>query len=340
MIEVRDLSLNLKGFSLSQINLRVNPGEYFVILGPTGCGKTVLLETIVGLYHPDQGRIWVGGREVTDLPPEKRQIGFVYQDYALFPHMSVARNIGFGLKSEASRIDQMADLLGISHLLHRYPKNLSGGEQQKVALGRALVREPRALLLDEPLSALDPNSREGTREELKNIAQKLGSTTVHVTHDFEEALFLGDRIGVMNEGMILQVGSPEDVFRRPNCEFVANFTGAKNLFKGRIKIVDGLCRVDTGKLKIEAVTNRRGQVYLSVRPEDILLSTGPIKSSARNNFRGRITQILEKGALVQVMVDVGEVFAVLVTKLSLDEMKLKVGLSAFISFKASAVNVF
>jgi len=339
MIEVRRLCLNLKGFSLNQIDLKVNPQEYFVILGPTGCGKTVLLETIVGMYHPDQGEILIGGREVVGLPPEQRGIGFVYQDYALFPHMSVERNIGFGLKKAKSKIKKMADLLGISHLLHRYPESLSGGEQQKVALGRTLVREPRALLLDEPLSALDPNSRESTRGELKSLHGRLGLTTVHVTHDFEEALFLGDRIGVMNEGRILQVGSPEEVFRRPNCEFVAGFVGVKNLFRGRVSHHDGIERVNLGELSIDVVTQKRGEVYVTVRPEDILLSERPIKSSARNNFKGEITNIMDKGPLVQIDVDVGKPFSVLITKRTFDEMKLKPGMSAYIFFKTASVHI-
>ncbi|RLG70326.1 MAG: hypothetical protein DRO11_06430, partial [Methanobacteriota archaeon] len=205
-LQIEDLWVDLAEFRLCEVNLDIAAGEYFVILGPTGAGKTVLLETIAGLHRPLRGRIVLAGQDITHAPPERRNIGFVYQDYALFPHLNVAQNIAFGLKLRGmgrsdveERVAAISELLRIQHLLHRMPEALSGGEAQRVALARALVIEPELLLLDEPLSALDPETREALQQELGQIHQKLGTTTIHVTHNFEEAVALGDRIAVLRE---------------------------------------------------------------------------------------------------------------------------------------------
>ena len=236
MIQVKNLRVDLGDFTLRDINLNIERGEYFVILGPTGAGKTVLLESIAGLYPTESGQIWLRGKEVTRVEPEKRNISIVYQDHALFPHLSVAENIVFGLKIHRQTRQQLretlnwlSDLLGIAHLLDRRPNTLSGGEQQKVALARALSIKPELLLLDEPLSALDPETREEVQKELRQLHNQLRVTTIHVTHDFEEAIALGDRIAVLGEGCIKQIGTPEKIFRQPNSEFVARFTVARNL---------------------------------------------------------------------------------------------------------------
>ena len=236
MIEVKNAFKELGEFSLRGVDLRVETGEYFVVLGPTGAGKTVLLECIAGLYWLDGGEVWLDGREVTDLDPEFRNVGYVPQDYVLFPHMSLRSNIEFSLTlTDAPRPDvdarvlELANALGIEHLLERSPRTLSGGEQQRGALARALAPSPAVLLLDEPLSALD----EGTRAELSSlltrISQDLGTTVIHVCHNFEEALDLADRCAVMREGLILQVGPPAHVFRKPANGFLARFVGAYNL---------------------------------------------------------------------------------------------------------------
>jgi len=221
VINVKNLCVDLGDFVLKDINLTVNKGEYFIILGPTGAGKTVLLESIAGLYPIKSGGIWLKGKEVTRTAPEKRGISIVYQDHALFPHLSVKDNIIFGLRLHkwashdiATTLSEIAGLLGISHLLPRKPNTLSGGEQQKVALARALSIQPQVLLLDEPLSALDPESREGVQQELRQIHNELKVTTIHVTHDFEEAIALGERIAVLGEGYVKQIGTPEEIFRQ------------------------------------------------------------------------------------------------------------------------------
>jgi len=385
-VQVTDLWVNLREFRLREIDLRIAPGEYFVILGPTGAGKTVLLEAIAGLHQLRRGRVLIDGEDVTTAPPERRGIGFVYQDYALFPHLDVRGNIAFGLRLRKlgrdvveERVSSIAQLLSIDHLLHRSPTTLSGGERQRVALARALVVEPRLLLLDEPLSALDPAMREELQRELARLHRQLATTTIHVTHDFEEAVTLGDRIAVVNEGRIAQTGSPQDIFRRPASEFVAHFVGARNVFQGEIR--DEGDREDEHRvfhvagLGIAAVTRLTGRVHGSIRPEDIVLSRKPLPSSARNSFRGRITHITDKGAIVYVTADVADAerasvpdrppdclqsaspspspspspsaasvapldFTCMITRTSLEEMELREGMRVYLTFKASAVHIF
>jgi molybdate transport system ATP-binding protein/molybdate/tungstate transport system ATP-binding protein len=241
MIAIKNLKVDLGGFLLQNINLDIGPGEYFIVLGPTGAGKTVLLESIAGLYPVLEGEVWIGDKKITGLSPEKREIGIVYQDQGLFPHLSVEKNIAFGLKmrkcpkNEAkAKIDAIADMVGASHLLKRSPVTLSGGEKQKVALARALVTEPKVLLLDEPLSALDPETRERMQEELREIHRRIALMVIHVTHDFEEAIALGHRVAVLNDGRIAQIGTPEEFLRRPSSEFVARFALTRNILSGRV----------------------------------------------------------------------------------------------------------
>jgi molybdopterin-binding protein len=232
-------------------------------------------------------------------------------------------------------------MLDIKHLLHRRPSTLSGGEQQRTALARALVVEPRLLLLDEPLSALDPGSRESLRRELGRVQRQLATTTIHVTHDFEEAVALGDRIAVMNEGLIVQVGSPEEIFRKPASKFVARFVGVRNIFPGIARQgEDGHGMLSLDGVEFLVVTDLEGPVHGSVRPEDIVISKEPLRSSAQNSFAGRVTGIADRGVLVWVTVRVPPEFTCMITRRSLEEMELKEGMEVYISFKTSAVHVF
>jgi molybdopterin-binding protein len=348
MITIRDLKVNLGDFLLQNINLDIKPGEYFIILGPTGAGKTVLLEAIAGLYPVLEGKVSIGGREITRLNPEKRGIGIVYQDQALFPHLSVEENIAFGLKMRKcpkdetkAKLNAMAEIVGISHLLKRSPVTLSGGEKQKVALARALVTEPRVLLLDEPLSALDPETKERMQGELREVHRRVKVTIIHVTHDFEEAIALGHRVAVLNDGCIAQIGTPEEFLRQPSSEFVARFALSRNIFSGTAE--DGHDRsaiIDIGGVRIRAITETRGEVRLSLRPEDILISLEPLQSTARNCFQGVVSEIADRGSVIYITVTLPPDFISIITRQAFDELELRKGVRVWITFKASAIHVF
>lgn len=348
MIQIKNLCVNLGDFLLRDINLDVGTGEYFIILGPTGAGKTVLLESIAGLYPVKSGEIWLREKDVTQLEPEKRNISIVYQDNVLFPHLSVAENITFGLKLQRrshqelrEALDWLSDLLGITSLLQRSPVTLSGGEQQKVALARALSVKPELLLLDEPLSALDPETREGVQRELNQLHNRLKVTTIHVTHDFEEAIALGDRIAVLGEGRIKQIGTPTQIFRQPNSEFVARFAMVRNILTGDVVDTgDGKLTFRTEGTDIVVVTDLRGKLRASIRPEDILISPEQLYSSARNSFCGTITSVIDKGSTLYLTVTLPPDFICLVTRRSFEDMGLAEGQKVYITFKASAVHIF
>jgi len=348
MIAVRNLYVDLGDFTLHDASLDIKPGEYFIILGPTGSGKTVLLESIAGLYTPERGQIFIDGREITRLEPEKRGISIVYQDQVLFPHLNVRDNITFGLrlrKEKKAEVEQvlawLVKLLDIGHLLHRQPDTLSGGERQKVAIARALSIRPRLLLLDEPLSALDSENREAVQQELRRIHDELGVTTVHVTHDFEEAIALADRIAVIGNGRVQQVGTPEQIFRQPNSEFVARFAMVRNILSGEVvRDGDDEAGFKTDGITISVVTGLDGPAHASLRPEDVLVSHAPFPSSARNSFSGTITDVVDKGSVLYLTVNVPPQFVCLVTHHSFDAMGLGVGQPVYLTFKASAVHVF
>jgi spermidine/putrescine ABC transporter ATP-binding subunit len=228
--------------ALNEAQLEIAQGEFMTLLGPSGCGKTTLLNLVAGFLEPDEGDIFVGGARVTDIPPYQRNIGMVFQNYALFPHMDVARNIAYGLRMRglprrdiALRVAEALEIVKLSGYEGRRPRELSGGQQQRVALARAIVINPSVLLLDEPLSALDKNLRASMQIELKEIQRRLGITTIFVTHDQSEALSLSDRIAVMSHGEIQQLGSPEEIYRQPKTRFVASFVGDINHIEGRLE---------------------------------------------------------------------------------------------------------
>lgn len=348
MIALKNLHKKWKDFSLKNVNLEVEDKEYLVVLGPTGAGKTLLLETIAGFHFPDSGEIWINGENVTNIPPEKREIGFVYQDYMLFPHMTVEENVEFGLKlrgfsknERKKAVNEVLELTGLTHLRKRLPSTLSGGEQQKTALARALVIKPKVILLDEPLSALDVNSQKMLREELKKLHKSLGITTIHVTHNHFEAYTLAEKIAMMKDGTIIQVGSPEEVFQKPKDDFIARFVGFENLFEGKItENNEGVALIDIGGVVIEAVTAKTGRCIAGVRPDDIIISETPLKSSMRNTLKGEISRYLDMGSLVNLVVKVNNIpFVALITKRSFKEMKLSKGTKVYIAFKASSVHI-
>jgi ABC-type Fe3+/spermidine/putrescine transport system ATPase subunit len=348
MIRIRNLCIELGDFTLKNANIEVAEGEYMVVVGPSGAGKTVLLESIAGLYPIRQGQIWLRGDEATRLEPERRGVSIVYQDHALFPHLSVQENILFGLKMRKTGPDEIkkalamvVDLFDISSLLHRRPLTLSGGERQKVALARALSVHPDVLLLDEPLSALDPRTRETVQEELHRLHRTLRITTLHVTHDFEEAIALGERIVVIGDGEIKQVGPPEEIFRRPNSEFVARFAMSRNIFPGAVLPVEvGKHRFRSDQAIFTVADGSNGGDRAAVRPEDVFVSLDPSRLNEDNAFWGEIIRITDRGSTLYVAVDMPPVITALMTRNTFREMGLAVGMRVSVSFNASSVHVF
>jgi putrescine transport system ATP-binding protein len=287
------------------VSLDIERGEFFALLGPSGCGKTTLLRMVAGLETPDAGRIAIDGADMTEIPPYRRPVNMMFQSYALFPHMSVARNVGFGLRQEGvarrtieARVEALLELVKMNALAKRRPGHLSGGERQRVALARALVKEPKLLLLDEPLTALDRKLREETRFELKRIHRSVGITFLMVTHDQEEAMSMASRIAVMNEGRIVQQGAPEAVYENPSNRFVAGFLGAINLFEGTVAGSErGLLMAETevGRLAVDHGPVAAGAVIaVAVRPEKIRLTRGALPG-ARNSLAGTLRTIAYRG---------------------------------------------
>jgi molybdopterin-binding protein len=352
MIRTEGLEVQAGEFTLRDISIAVPAGGYALVIGPTGSGKTTLLEAIAGLSAARAGRVWLHGEEVTGLPPEKRRLGFVYQQYHLFPHLSVSENIGYGLPAgqngaRAARITEVAGLLGIESLLDRGVARLSGGEQQRVALARALAPRPTVLLLDEPFAAVDPATRQVLRRELRLLHEREKITTLQVTHDFDDALRLGDHVAVLSEGRIVQQGTPESVFRYPNSKFVAQFVGAGNVLAGVVVALarpEGTpprfrARFHAEGLSLDLLADREGPANAIIRPEDILVSRAPSPSSARNRYQAIITRLERLGPVTHVYLEAGRPLVAAVTSATAEEMALKAGEEVVISFKAMAVHL-
>ncbi|MDP7453105.1 MAG: ABC transporter ATP-binding protein [Anaerolineales bacterium] len=292
------------------ISFTVKQGEFFSLLGPSGCGKTTTLRMVAGFVSPTAGRILLDGRDITPLPPEKRQMGMVFQNYAVFPHMRVFENISFGLqirKKKQHEIEHQVQAalsqVGLSGYEERYPRQLSGGEQQRVALARALVIEPRLMLLDEPLSALDKRLREEMKYWIKRLQSELGITTIYVTHDQSEAMTLSDRIAVMNNGRVEQIGTPRDIYEQPATRFVSSFIGESNMLQGevvavendRITVAIGAAQVKTRALR---AISARQSVTVMVRPESILLGEAA-SSLSWQPLVGEIVSEIYQGAIIR-----------------------------------------
>lgn len=348
MIDIVNLCKTLGNFHLRNINLKVKKNEYFVILGPTGTGKTVILETIAGLYKPDKGKILFKRKNINKISPEERNIGFVYQEYALFPHLNVRDNIIFGLKLRKfsqteinKKVKDVSKLLSICHLLDRYPTTLSGGEQQRVAIARILVIRPEVLLLDEPLSALDPRTKENFIRELKKIHKKFNTTTIHITHDFNEALALADRIGVMKDGEIIQVGTPEEIFYEPQNDFIAEFIGIENIYEAVIKEENGMPQVEIGSIRLKAKTDLKGKVSTIIPPEEVILSNENFKTSAQNSLKCYVKSVYNEGKLIKVEMQCENlIIKALITKYALKDLDIKPGSEIFALFKTTSVKVY
>ncbi|AGF96998.1 ATP-binding cassette domain-containing protein [Methanosarcina mazei] len=348
-LEVRDLCLDVGDFELSGIGLKAEKGDYLALIGPTGSGKSLLLETIIGFYGPEKGRIILEGKDITNFPPDMRQISIVYQDHVLFPHMDIFENIAYALRKKLrdkkqieAEVKQIAGVLGIGELLHRKPATLSGGEKQRAAIARSLVVRPKLLLLDEPFSALDARTKEKLREMLKKAINEYSTTVLHVTHDFEDVWALANRVVVIRKGEVMQAGDPESVFKRPSPDFVAEFLGT-NVLKGCVKALEGkLTVVEAEGMKIYSSDPAEpGEgVTVSIRPEEIILAREALESSARNTVQGRVSGVFKKEHLVVVEVEIGnaEIKAV-ITPTSCEMLGLEPGREIYAVFKASNARI-
>jgi spermidine/putrescine transport system ATP-binding protein len=293
--------------AVDRVSFSLAPGEFYSLLGPSGCGKTTTLRLVAGFEHPEAGAIRIRGTDVSRLPPHQRHVNTVFQHYALFPHLSVEDNVGYGLRQQnlpreetRRRLEDSLDVVRLRELRDRYPRQLSGGQQQRVALARALVNEPAVLLLDEPLAALDLKLRKAMQGELKKLQERVAVTFLYVTHDQEEALTLSDRIAVMNGGKILQEGTPQEIYERPTSRFVADFIGQTNFFEGQVEEIGAVTVVrETGGLVLRcapaAWVTAGMHVAVAVRPEKI----GPADGTPANRVAGTLVRTTYLGDLVQ-----------------------------------------
>ncbi|MDN7025596.1 ABC transporter ATP-binding protein [Methanoculleus sp. FWC-SCC1] len=350
MIEFDRVSLSLGQFALKDVSLTINEGDYYFIVGPSGAGKTVMLEAIAGLHQPGQGRVLLRGEDITATPPEKRRIGLVYQDYSLFPHMTVSDNIAFGLRLQGAKadavrreVDALLRQFGIEHLAERHPLTLSGGEQQRVALARSIAVKPDILLLDEPLSALDPVTREKFMQDLARLHRERHLTVVQVSHERSEARRLGTRMAVIIDGRLVAEDRVATVLNAPKRPDVARFVGIENVLEGCVvENAGGLAVVDVAGLRFEAVTGAAPgeRVSLCIRGQDvgIALSENPA-SSSRNALSGTVAGLVGNGPLVDVRVDCGVAINALLTERSVEELGIRPGSGVVVLIKASAIHV-
>ncbi len=356
-VEVRDVVKSFgKVKAVDKVSFKVDDGRLFFLLGPSGCGKTTLLRLVAGFYKPDEGTVSLGGRIVNDVPPNKRNAGMVFQNYALWPHMTVYDNIVYGLRikgiAAAERVNRAKEILRVVKMeeyASRYPNQLSGGQQQRIALARALVVEPDVLLLDEPLSNLDAKLRLETRDEIRRIQRETKVTSIYVTHDQEEALSMADEIAVMNRGKIEQIGTPQDVYNRPSNVFVASFLGNTNVLRGQVKEGDigdileidwecgGILHATKGSLNI----NRETKVNCAIRPEKIVLfDSDPRPNGIYNLLEAQIQSLVYYGLIEQYVVKCAGGVEVKVTNFNPSGRLRSIGDTVYLIFKPEDVLVF
>jgi multiple sugar transport system ATP-binding protein len=296
--------------AVDHVDLEIRDGEFMVLVGPSGCGKSTMLQMLAGIVEVSAGSIHIGEQDVTRLDPRKRDVAMVFQSYALYPHLTVRGNLGFGLKLRgagkdeiARRVDEVARILGLDELLDRKPGALSGGQRQRVAMGRAIVREPRAFLMDEPLSNLDAKLRVSMRAQLSRLHERLGITTVYVTHDQVEAMTLGDRVAVLRRGVLQQCDTPQALFERPANLFVAAFIGSPAMNLVEAEVQGGEARFGSCRLALGAGSALQGRVILGLRPHDLALA-GPATDPAWPRIPGRVEVVEELGTETQLVVGI------------------------------------
>jgi len=353
MPEVRVVNLTKKFgevTALDNVNLVVHDQEYFSLLGPSGCGKTTLLRLIAGLIEPDGGEIYIGDKRVDDVPPEDRDCGFVFQTFALFPHMNVWDNVlygprvkNFNLKQAETIGDEVLELVKLHERLDAYPGELSGGMMQRIAVARALAAGAKILLLDEPLGQLDAKVRNEIRYEIRKMAKDLNLTAIHVTHDQSEAMSISDRIAVMKKGKIVQVGTPQELYMSPNCLFVAHFIGESNFLEGIVtEIMANELEIELrGCFKVRAALNgakKGNRVVLAVRPEIFTIERGTVEKE--NALVGKVEKITFEGTFVRYVIKLESQDSVVVIKPSMAEAWFEVGTKVTLSFAAEKTHVF
>ncbi len=343
MIRARGLTYDIGGFALN-VSLDVGDGEYFVLLGATGSGKTLFLECLAGLRAVRSGSIEIGGRDVTDADPRSRRVGYVPQDGALFPHLGVAANIAFGLRARRceknhieERVREVAGMLRIEHLLGRRIAGLSGGERQRVALARALACEPDALLLDEPVSALDEFTRDAVCREIMRLQRRTGVSVIHVCHSFDEALLVADRIGVIGAGQIVQTGTPDELMQSPRNRYIANILRLENVFTGTADPEPGGSLLRVNGLTLHG-PHAAGQIEIIIRPWDIRLRLGDAEPAA-NVCEGRIVEFRLAGSLAKMLIDGPLPLAVQLPRNDALAAHLAEGESVRLAFDREAIHV-
>lgn len=351
LLEIQNLSKKYDGKKvLEDINIYLKKGSTLGLIGPTGCGKTTLLRIIDLIETPSSGKIIFNGLEIPknkkDQLDIRRKMGMVYQKPIVLKG-TVYDNICYGLKIRGEnkeeyqdKIKDLLESLGLEGYETRDASTLSGGETQRMALARALITDPELLLLDEPTANLDPQSTEKIEKFLEHLREAGKTTVIIATHNLIQGQHLSDEIAILNK-KIFQIGKPEEVFRKPKNRFVAEFVGVKNVKKGiSSKVEDNLTVINTGNIKVYATSTLEGDVYLSIRPEEITLSRSEVRTSALNEFNGEIKEIRDSGGILDLKIDVGEVFSVYMTQKSFADMDLTIGSKVWLQFKASAVNIF
>ncbi|MBA4322337.1 MAG: ABC transporter [Odoribacter sp.] len=345
MLKLNEINRRLGEFALKDIDLEIPEGEYYVLLGRSGAGKTQLLELIAGLEHPDSGIICLDNEDITKQKIQNRKIGIVFQDYAVFPHMTVFGNIAYSLKARkedkksiGEKVEKAATDMNIKHLLERNTEKLSGGELQRVALARTLITSPRLLLLDEPLSSLDASLKDDMKRLLRNL-NKTGQTIIHVTHDYSDAISLAKRVGVIHNGRIIQEGSVEDVFKNPSNRFVARYSGIRNFF--RVKIFgdkDHLTGITKHNVRFKLdIHNKCEDCLLIIKSDSIVLTKEKPQDTELNIIKGKITEIIPSEFGMEITLDAGDLFYVNIQGSVFENLRFVEGDEAWMSFPSKAI---
>jgi ABC-type sugar transport system ATPase subunit len=340
VLHINNICKKYEDFRLDNINLKVEKGEYFVVLGPSGAGKTMLFETITGLIKADKGSLILEGTDITRFPISQRGVGIVFQDGAVFPHMTVRRNLGFSLRSNKfikseveKRVAELAHAVGISHLLHRKPETLSGGELQRVAIARTLAREPQILLLDEPLASLDYQLRQEIRDLLKGLNRK-GLTIMHITHDYHEAFYLADKLAIIDQGKIIQTGTPEEVISHPGSRFVAGFIGIRNIYHFN-KSDDNTIILDN-KIQLSAQTNISSGI--SFIPNDVIHVQNEVSQAEKiNEYKGKVIHKVRFPENILLIIDIGVVLHYFSSPDSYKNLRIETGDDVMVTIDAQKI---